>query len=181
MPVIASAPLHLLSREPNDAFPCTSRHVQRGRGPSLASAWTRSVENYRNNTCKPCPRRAAMCVGADNLRPLPGTPPTRSAQSACVLCANMKRSLAFVCPRARHAEFQPRYNLESLSLSLSLSLARSLSRTLAPSLSCSLYWQDAAAGASASSWRSRAMALSACPSRPFTSTTALFFVPCWLT
>ena len=25
-----------------------------------------------------------MCVGADNLRPLPGTPPTRSAQSACV-------------------------------------------------------------------------------------------------
>ena len=34
--------------------------------------WTRSVENYLNNTCHPCPRRAAMCRGANNLRPLPG-------------------------------------------------------------------------------------------------------------
>ena len=34
--------------------------------------WTRLVENYLNNTCHPCPRRAAMCGGADNLRPLPG-------------------------------------------------------------------------------------------------------------
>ena len=46
--------------------------------------WTRSVENYLNNTCKPCPRRAAMCVGADNLRPLPGTPPhSQCAEHTC--------------------------------------------------------------------------------------------------
>jgi len=49
--------------------------------------WTRSVENYLNNTCKPCPRRAAMCVGADNLRPLPGTPVhAQCAECMCDMC-----------------------------------------------------------------------------------------------
>ena len=58
--------------------------------------WTRSVENYLNNTCKPCPRRAAMCVGADNLRPLPGTP--LHLQCAQCVCAMHKHETCMRAP-----------------------------------------------------------------------------------
>jgi len=59
--------------------------------------WTRSVENYLNNTCKLCPRRAAMCAGADNLRPLPGTPlHSQCAECVCAMCIH-ETYLACVC------------------------------------------------------------------------------------